>query len=571
MAEIMEHEVDIIMNTKHNIQAIRDNMKNTRNPYNVDRIKTNNLFFNKEIFINNGDSKIINIPRYQPKHFKYNKKCTIIMDNLNVPNATKTTVSLGPKFIYDHNFTKNELDDLSKTIMTVKNNMTIVDFGCLGDLNKAYLDMKYDKIGRCVHMDNNINKIRGYLRQCLYTTTEFFKNFPDIITVTIDKGNCTAILNKSTYHLKMMQHIKGGVDKGVYTPIEINSNIITNQKAAYTDMINIYNDWIHGESNSYNKKLSIPNNYNFHTAPIYGTLKLHKKDVPIRPIVADYLNPLKTIHKKLKGILNLYINKERFPFIIGNTNDIIDKCKLNINKNHIMTSLDYSSMYTNIDLNNFYDIIDNEYEVTNNIKPINLEKTKLIKLFKHTINEFSYITYNDNNNHIHTFKQTKGIPMGGALSFHIAETVTSRHMEALLNKIPKHSISGLYKYVDDILVLSKDNIINDATLIKKCLNNMAYEITMEDDKQSIIFLNLNLQRKNNRILHKWYSKPYASGRTLNYYSQQPDHMKVNIIKQLYLTIDKACSHKKTEGIEKFNHIMKINNYPKKFIAQYIKS
>lgn len=40
---------------------------------------------------------------------------------------------------------------------------------------------------------------------------------------------------------------------------------------------------------------------------IYGTIKIHKENEPIRPIIADADNPLKVLQETLKTILKLYM------------------------------------------------------------------------------------------------------------------------------------------------------------------------------------------------------------------------------------------------------------------------
>lgn len=82
--------------------------------------------------------------------------------------------------------------------------------------------------------------------------------------------------------------------------------------------------------------------------------------------MADYDNPIRHIQRILKEVLNGYICKNRFPFIIKNTKPVIDFCEnFKLLKEHELITMDYASMYTNINLRDFCSIIEQEYELFN--------------------------------------------------------------------------------------------------------------------------------------------------------------------------------------------------------------
>lgn len=125
--------------------------------------------------------------------------------------------------------------------------------------------------------------------------------------------------------------------------------------------------------------------------------------------------------------------------------------------------------------------------------------------------------------------------MGGGLSYHIAEVVTSRGIHDLTKKVPRNRITTTHKYVDDIRIICDPTTLN-SDILQECMTNMPYTIELENAANKIVFLNLELVRKNTCVLHKWYSKPYALRRTIDYYSSEPAHMKTNVINQLLHTI-----------------------------------
>lgn len=563
MANYTSDILDIINNSNANLNALDIHIK-----HNWTNIKAGDMstsmanFFEYKRYYN----EHIPIPKFYPKKYKWNRNSVIIMDNLLIPEAVKVCVSLGEKFMYDSKISKGTKMAFKESINTMIDTMKTIDYDLVTDLKIMEKEMILDNMSRCLDKDDHVNSIQGFLRQCKYTTEKFFSQCQHIVTAAADKGNIIVILKKSTYQLKLMEHINKNIVNGVYTvPNFENEQLIITQIEGHRVISDIYNEW-NKHSKPYNVK-KIPPLKDVHIAPIYGTIKVHKDEKPIRPIVADFKNPFILVQSKIKEVLTEYIDNKRFPFIIKNTDPIIRTLKQNIGKAHKMASIDYESMYTNIELPLLYDIINEDFKILNIEEKFGISRINFIELIKTLMQKFSYISFSDGENG-HILKQSKGVPMGGALSYHIAEVVTARGISAFLKKIPKNYITCLFKYVDDILIICDTNIL-ECGIIDECINGMTYTIEYENGSGKLVFLNLEMKRKNVRIVHKWYSKKYASHRTIDYHSTHPAHMKTNIIKQLYDTIMKSCSYGRMQGIEKFRHIAAINHYPKKMVNDII--
>lgn len=119
-------------------------------------------------------------------------------------------------------------------------------------------------------------------------------------------------------------------------------------------------------------------------------------------------------------------------------------------------------MYTNIHLEYFFNIICTQYDECD-IKDSYIQLDCLLALLTVCLKDFAYITvpYMDSNI---TLKQTNGIPMGGKLSYHISEIVTSHAIHILINTMPAGTFSFMYKYVDDIFLAF------DATMLPEIMN-----------------------------------------------------------------------------------------------------
>jgi hypothetical protein len=186
---------------------------------------------------------------------------------------------------------------------------------------------------------------------------------------------------------------------------------------------------------------------------IFGMIKLHKPQNPIRPIVNWKGSPsyklAKFITSKLKEIIqlpNIY-NIQNSINLIENLN------KLDINEDTRLCSFNISNMYTNIPLTETINIIQsilNRDQQT----PLNI-KRELITLLNATL-EQNYIQFNDE-----YYKQNDGVAMGAPISAILAE-VFIQHLEhnKIINILKKPHIIDYYRYVDDILIVYNTRATN---------------------------------------------------------------------------------------------------------------
>ena len=86
---------------------------------------------------------------------------------------------------------------------------------------------------------------------------------------------------------------------------------------------------------------------------IYGTIKTHKPNNPIRPIISQIPTPLYNTAKQLNVILTPYMPN---TYLLKSTNDFVDLIHTTSN-NGIIASLDVESLFTNVPINETIDII----------------------------------------------------------------------------------------------------------------------------------------------------------------------------------------------------------------------
>ena len=387
-------------------------------------------------------------------------------------------------------------------------------------------------------------------------TIKFIKNNSDIWFTTSDKGNVTVCLSKTEYNEKMQLLLS---DTTVYEKIKKNP-LKKLQLDTSTILKNLNNnDYLC--TKFHNNSLSCSNTT---LAKCYGLPKIHKKDVPFRPIISLVNSPT---HFLAKIIYNEIKSSIKIPEShIDNSFHL--KQKLNsviIPEDHILLSLDVTSLFTNIPLQLVLDSIDRRFDsIHNRCKiPFNEIITCTKFLFSNT-----FFSFNNN-----FYRQIDGTPMGSPISPLFADIVMD-DLETDCLKILKenHDIFPLFyfRYVDDtIMCINKKHINTVINTFNSYYNKLQFTYELEQDKK-INFLDILLIRHNNKILTDWYNKPTSSGRLINYHSNHPLQQKINIV---YNLVDRAIllSDKKfhRKNLKIVTTLLKNNNYPRRFVKQHV--
>lgn len=202
-------------------------------------------------------------------------------------------------------------------------------------------------------------------------------------------------------------------------------------------------------------------NYQFHNNQLtmtnttlpkgYGLPKIHKENVPFRPIISLVNSPThflaKTLYDQLKH--SIICPKSN----VKNSFDLKDKLKnVHIPDNHVLLSLDNSSLFTNVPCNLVVESLEKRVtQIQNNCKIPFSDVINCIKfLFDNT-----YFVFNEK-----IYQKIYGTPMGSLISPLFADIVMDdleTHCLDLLFKKFNCKPVFYYRYVDDsIICIPKD-------------------------------------------------------------------------------------------------------------------
>ena len=316
---------------------------------------------------------------------------------------------------------------------------------------------------------------------------------------------------------------------------------------------------------------------------LYGLPKIHKENYPLRPILSACNTPNYMLAKFLVPNLtpltkNTYTVHDSFKFAK-------EICEID-SKGLVMASFDVVSLFTNIPLQETIDIILFElFDNPDNIESLTIsedgtkfvechvpDKPDQVSLFNRdnfrkllelaTLD--SHFFFNKN-----IYKQVDGVAMGSPLGPHLANIFMSHMEKKWLQDCPDYFKPVLYRrYVDDTFLLFKSD--QHVNLFLTYLNSKHPSINFTSDQehnQILPFLDVKVQRLEDKFITSIYRKPTFTGLLSKYYAFSPKENKENLVYTLTVRAYKICSDFLSfhNEIERLKSILKSNGYPLKFI------
>ncbi|XP_017481440.1 PREDICTED: uncharacterized protein LOC108370598 [Rhagoletis zephyria] len=246
------------------------------------------------------------------------------------------------------------------------------------------------------------------------------------------------------------------------------------------------------------------------TAPrLYGLPKIHKPDLPLRPICSSVNVPCYGMSKYIGKILSNLISEKHN---IKNAYEFKERLNnVQINDEDMLVSFDVVSLFTNIPIPLAIKIITAKwYKIQQNTS---ICKNKFLNLLNFCLKDNNYFMCDKN-----LYVQTYGMPMENPFSPTIADIIMDDLLDKTILELKENfdiDIKFLVKYVDDIFAIVRRN---DVDIILNTLNKYHLKLQFTVEKENnlrIPFLDIMVYKKNSELILDWYSKPTSSGRFIN--------------------------------------------------------
>ena len=374
------------------------------------------------------------------------------------------------------------------------------------------------------------------------------KTDENIVILPADKGRVTVVMDKTDYYDKMDALVN---DKQTYqvlkrdpTPAlqrKLNSKLLDLKK---TDAIDIQR---------YNRlRCRVPQ-----PPKLYGLPKLHKPNIPMRPIVSFCGSPTYQLSKYLTTVLKPLTDESRHK--LQSTENFIDAIKtVQVPDDYKLVSFDVKSLFTSIPLQLALDCT--ETAINNSTIELPLPTDDLMDLLNLCLTS-TYFQYNGKH-----YKQLHGTAMGSPVSVVVAEIVMQNIEERALATY-KRTLPLWLRYVDDTFTAVHKDEIDD---FHEHLNgqNADIQFTKEiEENGKIPFLDCLVTRDNNKLRTTIYRKPTHTDRLLDQSSYNPTSHKATTIRTLTRRAQLVCDSPDslTDENKYLDNVFNKNNYNRDFI------
>ena len=374
------------------------------------------------------------------------------------------------------------------------------------------------------------------------------KTDENIVILPADKGRVTVVMDKTDYYDKMDALVN---DKQTYqvlkrdpTPAlqrKLNSKLLDLKK---TDAIDIQR---------YNRlRCRVPQ-----PPKLYGLPKLHKPNIPMRPIVSFCGSPTYQLSKYLTTVLKPLTDESRHK--LQSTENFIDAIKtVQVPDDYKLVSFDVKSLFTSIPLQLALDCT--ETAINNSTIELPLPTDDLMDLLNLCLTS-TYFQYNGKH-----YKQLHGTAMGSPVSVVVAEIVM-QNIEELALATYKLTLPLWLRYVDDTFTAVHKDEIDD---FHEHLNgqNADIQFTKEiEENGKIPFLDCLVTRDNNKLRTTIYRKPTHTDRLLDQSSYNPTSHKATTIRTLTRRAQLVCDSPDslTDENKYLDNVFNKNNYNRDFI------
>ncbi len=391
------------------------------------------------------------------------------------------------------------------------------------------------------NMDSNVFKALLALRKD-----------PERIILSADKGNCVVVMDKIEYREKALSLLS---DKNTYTVLKSDPTGKTqrdlNAKLLLLKKSNIISETTY-------KMLYSSDGL---SPRFYGLPKIHKPEIPLRPIVSFVNSPTYGVSSFLAKILspvvgnteNTVKNSYHFAeFIRGKT----------LNADEVLVSFDVISLFTKIPVDLAIKVARKRLrqDVTLSQRT-SMPIEDIIDLLSFCLNT-TYFVFDG----IY-YQQVFGTAMGSPVSAVIANLVMEDVEQRALASAPVR-LSFWKRFVDDIIsAVSR----NDIDILLQHLNSIEPSIQFTVERETnghLAFLDLNVYRTiEGKLETAVYRKPTHTDKYLSYNSHHPVSHKKSVAKTLLQRAEHLPSNSDSQANEReyVLNILRENNYPKDFL------
>ena len=380
------------------------------------------------------------------------------------------------------------------------------------------------------------------------------RNDTSLMILPADKGRTTVVMDKTTYDTKVANML---TDASTYKPLQkdptpalqrkMNSLLLTLHKSGH-----LSDQQYHKLRDSAGR---IPQ--------LYALPKIHKPDVPLRPIVSFVSSPTYSLSKHLVSILSPLVGNPEHH--VQNSTDFAKFISAQtIEDNEVLVSFDVVSLFTRIPTSLAIQVARQRlHDDTSLPERTSLTPKEIVSLLELCLNA-TYFTFRST-----YYQQVHGTAMGSPVSVVAAELVMEDVESRALSTYP-HPPKFWKRYVDDTCCALDAQHVDDFHQHINTIEDTIQFTVERESKSQLAFLDVLITRNPDRTLAtNVYRKPTHTDRYLDFQSHHPVSHKIAVVRTLNHRAKNLSSTPVAiaEEERKVAQALKKNGYPQKIIEQ----
>ena len=247
---------------------------------------------------------------------------------------------------------------------------------------------------------------------------------------------------------------------------------------------------------------------------LYGLAKVHKKDIPLRPVLSMPGLPYHKIAQKVTEWLSVVPESKTN----SSTQKTVGSLKrTTLKSDEVIISFDVTSLYTNVPIKEaIQEAADRLY--SGEVQAPSVDKETFITLA--TISCTNVIL----STHDGTYRQINGLAMGSPPAPPLSNIWLSKYEPTI-----KDDAKLFERYMDDILRTIKENLIeNKLSEINSSHPNLKFTLEVEKTGE-LPFLDICIEHHQSMLSSTWYCKPTDTELILNFHAMAPKRYKRSVI------------------------------------------
>ena len=381
------------------------------------------------------------------------------------------------------------------------------------------------------------------------------KTNEDIIILLADKGRATVVLDRKDYDGKLLTMLS---DTTVYKRLKRDSTSSLERRMNATLL-------------ELRRKDQLPERlyHRLHsscgqTPRIYGLPKIHKPDIPLRPIVSFVTSPTYQLSRHLSFILSPLVGKTSSA--VRNSKDFADFISTQQLEEEVLVSFDVVSLFTNVPTDLAIKVARKYLEEDETLEERTLLTVDNIILLLDMCLSATYLQFQQE-----CYQQTQGTAMGSPVSVTVANLVMEDVEQRALSTFRGRCPLFWKRYVDDTCTAIHPEEIEE---FHSHLNSIEPSIQFTKEIQQdnkLPFLDINLMKEDDgTISTSVYRKKTHTDQYLQFSSHHPIAHKQAVIRTLFTRASRLSSSLIHRASEERHVVAALqgNGYPSRLILKH---